>query len=83
MSYNSSSSRRLYNEITNIYKLSQEDGGRESLLYDMDKDIDDSIVYENVSWKVLKRKCCVGLFKWNQTFLWNKTEQLVQLLKSY
>ena len=46
-----------------LLKLSQEDGGRESLLYDMDKDIDDSIVYENVSWKVLKRKCCVGLFK--------------------
>ena len=83
MSYNSSSSRRLYNEITIIYKLSQEDGGRESLLYDMDKDIDDSIVYENASWKVLKRKCCVRLFKCNQTFLWNKNGQLVQLLEHY
>ena len=50
-----------YIEITNMYKLSQENSGRESLVYDFDKDIDDSIVLENFSWKVLKRKCHVGV----------------------
>ena len=43
-----------------MYKLSQGNGGRESLVYDLEKDIDDSIVLENFSWKVLKRKCQVG-----------------------
>ena len=68
----SSSRRWTYKEIATIFKLSQENDVRESLVYDMDKDIDDAIVLANVSWKVLKRKCRVGRLKRDETFLWNK-----------